>query len=248
MSKFFDLFPKLIYDIDGKQYTNYHLTTNIFFRMRLVREVLKNLTAYYEHTIRDGDTPEILADRVYSDPEAHWVILLANDIVDPQADWPLATRELNKYIANKYKYPAAVALSISTDAITDTQVLSWTKSNYHHYEKVIQRTESLTNYTTEIRLTIDQAKLTTNTSLTAPHDTYQTLPLTSNNTINMGTGTTVYEEISKDRITYYDYEIQQNDNKRLIKVIKPEYYGRIVNEFNNLTENTTRAPFIRRLV
>lgn len=88
MSKYFSLFPKIQYDIAGNKYSNFQNITNIFFRVRIIKDVLSNLSAYYYHIIRDGDTPEILAEKVYGDAEAHWIILLSNDIVDPQYDWP----------------------------------------------------------------------------------------------------------------------------------------------------------------
>ena len=63
MGKFFDQFPKVPYDIAGGAFTNYETVTNIFFRLRIVREAINNIAGYYEYVISDGDTPEILADK-----------------------------------------------------------------------------------------------------------------------------------------------------------------------------------------
>jgi hypothetical protein len=64
--------------------------------------------------------------------------------------------------------------------------------------------------------------------------------------INMN-GQTVTEIIKRDSISNYDYELQQNENKRTIKIIKAEYYGQIMDEFNNIT-NYRKNPAVRRLV
>jgi hypothetical protein len=48
-------------------------------------------------------------------------------------------------------------------------------------------------------------------------------------------GSTVREIISRNRVTYYDYELELNESKRLIKIIQPQYYNQIVSELNNLT-------------
>jgi hypothetical protein len=78
---YFNSFPQIPYDIAGKQFTNYQNVTNIFFRLRVIQEVLGNISAYYEYLIRDEDKPEILAEKIYGDPEAHWIILMANNMM-----------------------------------------------------------------------------------------------------------------------------------------------------------------------
>ena len=57
------------------------------------------LTGYY---VSDGDTPELIAYKEYGDVNLHWVILLANDIVDLNKEWPLSTEDLILYITDKY--------------------------------------------------------------------------------------------------------------------------------------------------
>jgi hypothetical protein len=54
-------------------------------------------------------------------------------------------------------------------------------------------------------------------------------------------GRTVTEVINAEPITYYEYETQLNESKRTIKIIKKEFYGQIVKEFNNLTNMKTDA-------
>lgn len=232
MSNFFGKFPRIAYDIEGKRRTNYVITTNIFFRVRIIREILQNITAYYEYLIKDDDTPEILADKVYSNPEAHWIILMANNIIDPQYDWPLNYKNFNNYIISKYG-------SIENAKIT-----------YHHYEKVITREESLTGIITENRYIINSSNIAVSMAdSTIPYDTYNNLPETQDyDTVDMKNGKTVIEITKRDRITNYDYELQLNENKRPIKIIKPEYYSQIIGEFDRLTKSNERNTYIRRLI
>ena len=231
MAQFFDKFPRISYDIEGKRLTTYQSVTNIFFRVRVIREILGNISAYYEYLIKDDDTPEILADKVYNNPEAHWIILMANNIVDPQYDWPLNSTNFTNYIINKY---GSVANAQTT---------------YHHYEKVITRQESFSGTITETRFVINQANAAVSMAdSTVPYDSYNNLPETQSvNTVNMGEGKTVVEIVNRDRISNYDYEVQVNENKRSIKIIKPEYYGQIIREFDNLTQIKQRTTYLRRL-
>ena len=55
MGKFLDLFPRTIYKLDGGRYSSYDTVTNITFRVGIIREVMNNLSAYYEYVVRDGD-------------------------------------------------------------------------------------------------------------------------------------------------------------------------------------------------
>lgn len=231
MGKYFDQFPKIVYDINGARLSNYVTVTNIFFRLQILRSVLNNVSSYYEYLIRDGDTPEILADNIYDDSQAHWIILLANDIVDPHYDWPLDTNSFNNFIINKYGSIAAA------------------KTGIHHYEKVIQRTESASGLMTETRFVINQEQLSDVGNLPdVPYDSYETLSETQTvETFNMGNGKAVEQITFRDDITFWDYEEALNEKKRAIKIIKPEYYPQIINEFAKLTKNTN-APYLRKLV
>jgi hypothetical protein len=229
MSKYFDKIPKILYDIDGKQLTTYQNVTNVFFRVRIIRNVLENISAYYDYLVKDDDTPEILAEKVYGDPEAHWIVLMANQIVDAQYDWPLNSDDFNKYIINKYG-------SIQNS-----------KTTIHHYEKVITRQNSTAGSITETRFVVNQDQLTVN-DMTVPYDTYNSLPETQEvDEYNLGDQETVEQIIRRDAISCYDYEDQINENRRAIKIIKPEYYAQIIREFDTLTKIKDRVPYLRRL-
>jgi hypothetical protein len=68
-----------------------------------------------------------------------------------------------------------------------------------------------------------------------PMDAYNTLTDTTDFSTYTVAGKTVFEIISRDRITYFDYESQLNEDKRLIKIIQPQYYNQILSELDNIT-------------
>ena len=228
MGQFFDLFPKIGYDIAGNQYSNYEDVTNTFFRLRILREVLSNISAYKYHIVKDHETPEILAEGVYGNPEAHWIILMANEITNPLFHWPMNDRVFSNYITDKYGSIQAA------------------KTSVHHHEKVVQRTESYSGKMTETRFIINESKLTDN-DLDVPYDFYDGLAETQTvNTYNMGEGRSVLEIVFREDISNYDWEDAQNEERRTIKLIKPEYYSQINREFDVLTDYA-KIPYFRRL-
>ena len=238
MSQYFAKFPRVSYDLDRKKISSPDRVTNVFFRIAIVKDIVRNFSSYYEYSIRDGDRPEVLAEKAYGDPEAHWIILYANDILDPHYDWPLDNKSFEKYIVNKYKSQARM------DGVKN--ITSWAKTNYVKYEKVIERTNAYTNTKYVSRYEIDEANVASSMAITDPYDTYNSLAVTSFETFDVA-GRSISETIKAERISYYDYELRQNEKKRNIKIIKKEYYGRIMAQFNDLTNASgSRETYIRR--
>lgn len=103
--KHFKNFPKIYYPAkispNGVQ-EDLSLCTNIMLAARF-REVLKNNTVYfYPYIIHDEDRPDILSHKYYGSPDYAWVILYANNILDPLYDWPLTYHDFVSYLRKKY--------------------------------------------------------------------------------------------------------------------------------------------------
>ena len=97
---FFEKFPYLYYTLDDKN--TYQIVPDILRRIKLSEELKNNNAFFDQYDIRDGETPEMLADKFYGNPMLHWVILLANDIIDPRFDWPLDYYNLVEFCKGKY--------------------------------------------------------------------------------------------------------------------------------------------------
>jgi Base plate wedge protein 53 len=231
MGQLFDYFPLVPYDIAQNQYSNYQSVTNILFRMRVVHEIIHNISSYYPYIIRDDDRPDTLADKVYKNAEAHWIILYANDMVDPQYDWPLTTKDFIAYMTDKYGSTANA------------------KTTIHHYDMVIKRENTDLNVIDITRYQVNEANVASNlnsTLVNVPYDTYENLTETQAVATHNIDGRTVIETIYREAVTYWDYENNLNEEKRRIKIIKPEYYPVILSQFNQLTQNATN-PGLRTL-
>jgi hypothetical protein len=246
MSRFFDYFPTIAYDIAKGDYTTYQNPTNIFFRIGMIKDTMENILSYYVYNIKDGERPEVLADKVYGTPEAHWVILMANERLDGAYDWPLNYADFNNYIANKYR------TSAGGGSLTDSQVISWSQgatansNSIHHYEKVIDRTETSSGTTTTYRYNVDYNKRANTAPTDIPYDYYTNLSASGDYETYTINGKTVREKTYRNLVTIYDYEFQANEDKRHIKIIKPEYYVQITDELRRLAG--MRDAFMRRLV
>jgi hypothetical protein len=97
---FFDKFPLLAYTLDDSRTIQ---TVPDILRRAVLSDELKNNSSYFDqYDIKDGETPEIVADYWYGDSNLHWVILIANDIIDPRFDWPMSYNNLVEFVKGKY--------------------------------------------------------------------------------------------------------------------------------------------------
>ena len=74
-----------------------------------VRDYIKNNGSIFaKYSVPDGETPEMVAFFLYKDVAYHWIILLFNQIINTYYDWPLSTRNFQRFVSNKYSNPDAV--------------------------------------------------------------------------------------------------------------------------------------------
>jgi hypothetical protein len=68
----------------------------------MVPDTLKNSLLFYDYDIQDSDTPEIIAYKYYGDSYRYWMVLFANEIMDPQWEWPMDAVTFNNYMSTNY--------------------------------------------------------------------------------------------------------------------------------------------------
>jgi len=207
MSKYFSYFPKTVYSLNS---LDVDAVTNIVSRFGFEQSFKNNSSVYYEYDIQDGDTPEIIASKFYNSPDRYWVILMINDIVDPQFDFPLDQRTIISFIDEKYSANANIGQS----------GIAWAQSNVKAYYKVETRTTISTDTELKNRLEIDA-------------NTYANVASSTSN-LTLNDGNIIKIAISKETESYYDYEVEQNESKRTIKLLKPEFVSSIEEELRSV--------------
>ena len=85
-------------------------------------KVRSNTLLYDTYDVKEGETPEIIAHKLYGDAELHWVILLVNDITDRYHQWPMSGGQFLDYINDKYSNPDAIHHYETTQTSGDTKV------------------------------------------------------------------------------------------------------------------------------
>jgi hypothetical protein len=211
MAKYFNNFPKEYYTLEDRP-NGLDIVTNIISRFSLEQSFKENTSIYEKYNVQDSDTPEIIASKIYDSPERHWIVLAMNDIVDPQWDWPLDYRTLISFIDDKYTANANVAAGQTG--------LVWAQQNTQSYYSVEKRTTVKNGEYLEKKVQVDA-------------NTYANVSVTSSN-VTLSDGNQITISVTKESKTYYDYELAENESKRQIKILKPEFAYALEQELKNV--------------
>jgi len=102
MANYFRNLPRVGYDINGTGKDSFLSVTNIMKRVKFKPSVLEDISNYYPYFVKEGERPDIIAHAQYGNIGYAYLIMLVNDIQDPNFDWPLSSQIFEKYIINKY--------------------------------------------------------------------------------------------------------------------------------------------------
>jgi hypothetical protein len=143
---YFKDFPTFLYDFNyGTDRNKTSVVTDITRNVRFRKELFSSVTFYDEYDIVDGETPEIIATKVYGNPLYHWVIMLANDKFDYREDFPLDYTSLVKRVENLYGAANVYAthhyeyIYVNNNdniyVVNSTQAGAYAVSNFEHEER-----------------------------------------------------------------------------------------------------------------
>lgn len=75
---------------------------DILRRVIFTDESFFNESNFSYYTIKDGETPDAMAQKFFDDPELHWILVLYNQAFDPNYSFPLSIQSLQEFVDKKY--------------------------------------------------------------------------------------------------------------------------------------------------
>ena len=175
---------------------------NIFKRSKLRDDVDQAITAFDYFYIEHGMRPDMVAQRLYDDPELDWVILSTNNIINIRDQWPLEHNDLHEYMLDKYG--------------SETNI-----NGIHHYE-----TRQILD---EYNRVVIPAGLEVDANFSFKYQNYSNSIVTVN---------------PVSAITNYQYEVKLNDQKRRIKVLKPQFLSLFLTNHKNIMKYSRSSDYI----
>ena len=88
---------------DGISDGDYTKVKNFFKKAKLREDIIGNIAFFEKFTVQGDDRPDNVANEIYGNPFLDWVVLLANNIVNIQSEWPMSQTDFNTYVTEKYE-------------------------------------------------------------------------------------------------------------------------------------------------
>ena len=103
---YFKLTPNISYDTKPTSYpfseSDRVLVNNFFRRHQINSDVYGYATFYKKYAVNEGVKIETIANQYYGRPDYDWVIILTNNLINPQFSWPLNDYTVRKIAEEKY--------------------------------------------------------------------------------------------------------------------------------------------------
>ena len=117
MSNYFNYIPDFAYPsrLPDAKISDYIVVKNLFKRGKLRDDIYQNIAFFTKYEIIGNDRPDNVAAEIYGDSDLDWVVLISNNIVNVQSEWPLLQNDFDRFMLDKYG---------TYDKMNDT----------HHYE------------------------------------------------------------------------------------------------------------------
>tara|TARA_E500000331_G_C17242829_1_gene707741 strand:- start:378 stop:1046 length:669 start_codon:yes stop_codon:yes gene_type:complete len=105
MSNYFKQVPDFEYvsRLPDAKISDYITVKNLFKKGKLADDIFQDLTVFTKYKIKGDDRPDNVADKVYDDPTLDWIVLLSNNIINIQSEWPMPQRDFDRYLLEKYE-------------------------------------------------------------------------------------------------------------------------------------------------
>lgn len=83
--------------------SDYYRVKNLFKKVKLREDIFQDLAFFEKYKIIGDERPDNIAYKIYNDSTLDWVILLSNNIVNIQTEWPLSQQDFDAYLLDKYE-------------------------------------------------------------------------------------------------------------------------------------------------
>lgn len=101
---YFSLSPNIQYDSKPVKFpfsqSDYVVANNFFRRYQINPDKFSYSVFFKRYAIKEGDRWDTIADMAYSTPLYDWILILTNNVINPQFDMPVSEYELRELVEN----------------------------------------------------------------------------------------------------------------------------------------------------
>ena len=93
---------------DAVTIDEYNTVKNIFKRGKLKDDIFNDLNYFTKYKVIGDDRPDNVAHKVYGDETLDWIVLLSNNILNVQTEWPIPQSSFYNFLINKYSSESGI--------------------------------------------------------------------------------------------------------------------------------------------
>jgi len=104
VSSYFKRLPSFQYvsRLPGARISDYITVKNLFKKGSIRPDIFQDLAFFEKYKIIGDDRPDNVAFQVYDDSSLDWIVLLSNNIINVQTEWPLSQNNFDRFLLDKY--------------------------------------------------------------------------------------------------------------------------------------------------
>jgi hypothetical protein len=104
MSSYFQRLPDFNYvsRLPDSKIGDYVRVKNLFKKGKLREDIFQNVAFFEKYKIVGDDRPDNVAFEVYNDSSLDWLVLLSNNVLNVQSEWPLPQTDFDRFVLDKY--------------------------------------------------------------------------------------------------------------------------------------------------
>jgi hypothetical protein len=225
---YFRELPNILYQsplLDKNSSRDYIIIKNIFRRAKLLDYLTGSATALNQYTIGDGERPDTIAEALYGDARLDYVVVLVAGITNIHHEWPLQDYQVYDYALQKYGSESEMLLT-------------------HHYETFEIR-DNLDRQILPPKLIVDEEFKIYGSRSKYPSDTRYTLRAqTGYRQLDDKDEYTVKTDNIAHAVSNIEYEVEQNNKRREIDILKTGYLQTFLNDFRDVVRYDKNSSYI----
>lgn len=234
-SELFKNFPEISYPYDDKIVK----VKDFFRKAKIDPSVLDQYIEYTYYECQEGDRPDVVASKLYGNADLHWTLFLVNDVSN-YYDWFKGLSEFENFISSTYRGTQLEAANTFDIVGEDSKILMGEIAETTTGSGSVVCVDATTS-----RIVVDNVSGTytvgqTVTGRLSTHSFQITNVREHRDGCAYFTNGSVRSNVRQSgwtEVSFYQDELNKNEERRFIKFIKPSKIKLVVSEFEKVIKS-----------
>ena len=197
---------------------------NIFRRTKLKDYLQGSVSVFNKYVIEDGERPDTISELLYGSPQYDFVVILTAGITNINHQWPVQDFQIYNVALAKYG--------------------SETKMNEIHHYETFEIKDSKGRQILPPKLIVDADFKMDGSSLRFPTNRFSLISQAGNTQLDDKNEYTVATDNIARPVSNFEYEIEENEKKRNIDLLRIGYLQIFINDLKDVVRYSKCSNYI----